>query len=73
MSTDRDSIITDLILVDEGIISKFDPILPQRPDLLININQLIRKILETVRLQGGKNTEVENIGGADSQNCPGYH
>ena len=51
------------MLVDEGILSKFDPILAQRPDLLINFKPLIGKILKAVRLRRGKTTEVENVGG----------
>ena len=51
------------MLIDEGIVSKFYPILAQRPDLLINFKPLIGEILKTVRLRCGENTEVENVGG----------
>ena len=59
------------MLIDEGILSKFYPILAQRPDLLINFKPLIGKILKAVRLWSGKDTEVQNVGGWSVEDCSG--
>ena len=59
----------NLILVDKSIVPELAPEFTDGLDLLIARPE-VWKILEAVRLLGGEDADIEDVGGGQLQNCP---
>ena len=61
-----------LILIDKSILPKLAPEFADGLKLFIASPE-VGEILEAVRLLGGEDAEVEDVGGRPSQDCPRDH